>query len=75
MSLSFTQVYANMLEDVTSIRSQWEKIQYQFAEDKKETAFEKLASDAKAVTARHPKNAEPLIWEAIINATYAGVRG
>ncbi len=75
MSLSFTEAYADMLEDVISIRSQWEKIQYQFAENKKEAAFEKLAADAKAITARHPKTAEPLIWEAIINATYAGVRG
>lgn len=75
ISLSFTHAYADMLEDVISVRSQWEKIQYQFAEDKKEAAFEKLAADAAKVSASYPKQAEPLIWEAIINATYAGVRG
>jgi len=60
---------------VQVLQSEWGIANYQTAEDAKEDAFKALVDKAAALTAKHPKRAEPKIWEAIIRAGYAGAMG
>ncbi|MEK7989531.1 MAG: tetratricopeptide repeat protein [Thiotrichaceae bacterium] len=75
--VSSMAVYANdaAQQAVVQLQTKWAVAQYQTPKDKKESAFENLAKQAAEVTAKYPNQAEPLIWEAIINATYAGAKG
>lgn len=73
--LSFSNVaFAGMNEDVIQLQKSWEKLKYQTPTSLQEKGFEELLEQSKSVTAQYPDKAEPLIWQGIIEATFAGVR-
>jgi tetratricopeptide (TPR) repeat protein len=73
LSLS-NAAFAGMNEDVIQLQKSWEKLKYQTPASSQETGFEELLEQSKTVTAQYPDQAEPLIWQGIIEATFAGVR-
>lgn len=75
MVLLFTNaVFAGMNEDVVQLQKSWEKLKYQTPVAQQEKGFEELLAQSKTITAQYPDKAEPLVWQGIIEATYAGVR-
>jgi tetratricopeptide (TPR) repeat protein len=70
-----TAVADEVSDGVQALQIEWGIANYQTAEDAKEDVFKALVDKAAALTAKHPKRAEPKIWEAIIRAGYAGAMG
>ncbi len=66
---------ADISTELADVQARWDRIQYQFAEDKKEKAFEQLAEQTGQLVAAYPDQAEPLIWHGIVLSTYAGAKG
>ena len=62
-------------QHLSELQQRWAQIQYQLPKDKRADAFEKLASDATAFVHQYPGTPEPLIWEGIINSSWAGATG
>lgn len=60
---------------ILDIQHRWAEINYNLAEDKKEAAFKALETKAEGLTAQYPDRAEPLVWQAIVLSTHAGVHG
>ncbi|MCE7902113.1 MAG: hypothetical protein DYH20_05480 [Gammaproteobacteria bacterium PRO9] len=58
-----------------AVRDGWAVANYRTPEQERAAAFEKLAGQAAALTARYPQRAEGLIWEGIVLSTWAGVKG
>lgn len=61
--------------DIQELQQQWAVIKYQTAKDQQDAAFTALEAKAEAVVRAHPQTAEPLVWNAIIVSTHAGVSG
>lgn len=57
------------------IQHEWEHIHYQLPENQQQAAYTGLEEKARAFVARYPRRAEPLIWQAIVLSTHAGVKG
>ena len=73
--LSFSNAaFAGMNEDVFQLQKAWDKLKYQTPASLQEKGFEELLDQSKTVTTQYPDKAEPLIWQGIIEATFAGVR-
>lgn len=71
-----THLHATPLtDDISSLQQEWARIKYQASESEQEKLYETLAARASAVAARYPGKAEPLVWEGIINSTWAGAKG
>lgn len=65
-----------VMEKVAALQNEWARIKYQVAgDDAKVKALQLLETDAAAVTQQFPGKAEPLIWQAIILSTDAGISG
>lgn len=62
-------------QQLSGLQQRWAQIQYQAPKEQRAAAFEKLAADAAALVRQHPGAAEPLIWEGIINSSWAGATG
>jgi len=62
-------------QQLADVQQRWAQIQYQAPKDKRADAFEKLAADAATLVHQHPGSAEPLIWEGIVNSSWAGAIG
>ena len=61
---------------IAQIQQQWAVIKYQMPdEDQQEKAIDTLAGHAAALVVQFPENAEPLIWQGIVLATRAGIKG
>jgi tetratricopeptide (TPR) repeat protein len=59
-----------------SIQQAWAKVNYDTpAGDTREQAFKALEQRAEQFTQQHPTRAEALIWEGIIESSYAGAKG
>jgi tetratricopeptide (TPR) repeat protein len=59
-----------------SIQQAWAKVNYDTpAGDARAQAFETLEKRAEQFTQQHPTRAEALIWEGIIESSYAGAKG
>ena len=59
-----------------SIQQAWAKANYETpAGDARAQAFDALEKRAEAFTQQHPGRAEALIWEGIIESSYAGAKG
>jgi tetratricopeptide (TPR) repeat protein len=59
-----------------SIQQAWAKVNYETpAGDARAQAFDALEKRAEAFTQQHPTRAEALIWEGIIESSYAGAKG
>lgn len=61
--------------DVASIAHRWAHIYYLTPEKDSESAFRQLADDADQLVKARPGQAEPMVWEAIVLASYAKVEG
>ena len=62
--------------ELRAIQDGWAVANYQTTgKEAKNAAFEKLAAQASAFTAKHPQRPEPLIWEGIVLSTWAGAKG
>jgi tetratricopeptide (TPR) repeat protein len=66
---------ASVEEAVAELQHDWEVIKYQTAQAQREARFEALSDKAHTVSASFPGRAEPLIWEGIIVASWAGEKG
>ena len=66
---------ASAEEAVAEMQHDWEVIKYQTAQSQREARFEALSGKAHTVSASFPGRAEPLIWEGIIVASWAGEKG
>lgn len=62
-------------EDLSRLQHTWAKANYQLTEKYQVQAFETLLTEAESVVSQHPGDANYLIWHAIIQSTYAGVKG
>lgn len=60
---------------LNDVQQRWAQIQYQMPEAQQAKAFEALAVDAAAFVRQYPDAAEPLIWEGIVNSSWAGATG
>jgi tetratricopeptide (TPR) repeat protein len=62
--------------ELLSIQQAWAKVNYETpAGDAREQAFDALEKRAEKFTQQNPDRAEALIWEAIIESSYAGAKG
>jgi tetratricopeptide (TPR) repeat protein len=62
--------------ELLSIQQAWAKVNYETpAGDPREQAFDALEKRAEKFTQQNPDRAEALIWEAIIESSYAGAKG
>jgi tetratricopeptide (TPR) repeat protein len=62
--------------ELLSIQQAWAKANYETpAGDARKEAFDALEKRAEAFTKQHPGRAEALIWEGIIESSYAGAKG
>lgn len=66
--------FAGMDEDLVQLQKSWEKLKYQTPLAQQEKGFEELLTQSQKITSQYPGHAEPLIWEGIIEGTFAGVR-
>ncbi len=62
-------------EQLLDIQHEWAKANYQTQEDTKKKALETLTQKTAAFVSTNPGSAEALIWDGIVNSTYAGARG
>jgi tetratricopeptide (TPR) repeat protein len=62
--------------ELLSIQQAWAKVNYETpAGDARKEAFDALEKRAEAFTQQNPGRAEALIWEGIIESSYAGAKG
>lgn len=66
---------ATVEEAVIELQHDWEVIKYQTPAAEREKRFETLAAQAHRVSESFTGRAEPLIWEGIIVASWAGEKG
>lgn len=62
-------------QHLSDLQQHWAQIQYQVPKDKRADAFEKLSADAAAFVHQYPGSPEPLIWQGIIDSSWAGATG
>ena len=60
---------------IGALQQQWAVANYETPKDQQDKAFGRLTGEAESVVQANPGRAEPLIWEAIIVSTHAGVSG
>ncbi|GMQ99255.1 MAG: hypothetical protein BMS9Abin18_0071 [Zetaproteobacteria bacterium] len=75
--LAMSPVYAGSDTGVilAGIQGEWAHIKYQLPKSQRKAALRKLYARTKQIRITHPGKAEPLLWEGIILAEYAGERG
>lgn len=77
LSLASSAVWAAtpMETGVLALQHEWEAIRYQSPASEKLGRWERLAAKAKQLSAQHPQQAEPLIWQGIVLSSWAGDKG
>ena len=75
LSLISSFAIAGVEEDVSTLQKEWEKIKYQSYESSHEKSFESLIKEATKLVEQNPNRAETLIWQGIIESSYAGAKG
>lgn len=58
-----------------SLQRGWEQTNYQTPRSGRLAEMEALAARGEAIVAQCPNRAEPMVWEAIVKATTAGLKG
>lgn len=61
--------------ELRALQQAWAHVNYEVPAEARATAFEQLEKRAEKFTHDHPDRAEALIWEAIIESSYAGAKG
>jgi tetratricopeptide (TPR) repeat protein len=75
LSLISSFAMAGVEEDVSTIQKEWEKVKYQSPESSHEKGFESLIKEANQLVSQNPNRAEILIWQGIVESSYAGAKG
>ncbi|WP_194791448.1 tetratricopeptide repeat protein [Pseudomonas sp. UFMG81] len=60
---------------LSDVQQRWAQIQYRLPEPQRAAAFEALAVQSAAFVRQYPGSAEPLIWDGIVNSSWAGATG
>ena len=68
-------VWADLAPEVAALRQTWDNVNFTMKKDDQVKPLEALIEKAAAFNAAHQGNADGLIWEGIIHATYAGAKG
>lgn len=68
-------VWAAPGEGVKALQQQWAQAMYKQSGEGKEEALEKLASQSRSLVVLDPQDADALVWEGIVLASYAGAKG
>ena len=67
-----TQVFADSLQTtLLNIESEWASVYYKMPKYKQTVAYPQLLEKAVQLSSQYPNSAEPLVWQAVIKATYA----
>jgi tetratricopeptide (TPR) repeat protein len=74
-TFSTSLAIAGVEEDVSQLQKSWEKVKYQTPTTEHEKGFESLMKDADKLVIQNPNRAEVLIWQGIIESSYAGAKG
>jgi tetratricopeptide (TPR) repeat protein len=62
--------------ELLAVQQAWARVNYEMPPgDARNAAFETLEKRAEAFTHQHPTRAEALIWEGIVESSYAGAKG
>ncbi|MDR2875796.1 MAG: tetratricopeptide repeat protein [Methylobacillus sp.] len=61
--------------NIVQVQHDWAKAWYSTPENQQEAAFKTLVDRAHQVTANSSEKAEAMIWEAIVNSSYAKAKG
>jgi cytochrome c-type biogenesis protein CcmH/NrfG len=73
---SFTTFAAESFNtQLLNLQQHWVQVNYQLVDDAQEEGFENLVTQAQALVAENPKNANGLVWLGIIESSYAGAKG
>ena len=70
-----TLALADSGQTVAELQHDWAVANYQLDGDKQIEAFEALIEKSARAVAANPKSADVLIWDGIIQSTYAGTKG
>lgn len=65
---------ADLNSGLQRLEADWAKAYYSMSDNAKATAFDKLLVQSEALVKHYPDRAEPLIWQAIVVSTRAGVQ-
>jgi len=68
-------ISAEFDEQLLDIQHEWAKANYQTQGDAKKKELEALMEKTGSFVSSNPGSAEALIWDGIVNSTYAGARG
>ncbi len=61
--------------DLSQLAQAWDQANFTYDGDNREKALSALAEKAEALSADWPNRAEPLVWEGIVLASWAGAKG
>ncbi len=79
LGLTLLAFNANAAEDLAprllALQQGWAKANYQTPKADQDAAFTLLTDEAGSLVKAFPNRAEPMVWEAIIMSTHAGVKG
>jgi len=75
LCLTVLPAWAAIPADLAAVRTAWAQIKYQLPKDQRGDAYQKLQNRAQRVSAAHPGQAAPLVWQAIVSASLADERG
>lgn len=75
-TLAFASLNAVAFEgDIFSLKNRWENTVTQMPANQREETLKALASEAEQLASQYPNEAEVLIWQGIVLASYARERG
>ena len=70
-----SMVHAETSQMVTQLQTRWAEVKYELPVKAQEKSFAELAAQADAAALAEPANADVLIWQGIIHASFAGAKG
>jgi tetratricopeptide (TPR) repeat protein len=73
--ITSTNVIASALDDVAQLQKGWAEANYTLKNKAQITAFETLIQQADKAVITNADSVEVLIWQGVIKASYAGVKG
>jgi tetratricopeptide (TPR) repeat protein len=73
--ITSSNVIAGALDDVAQLQKGWEEANYSLKDKAQISAFETLIQQADKAVIANTDSVEVLIWQGVIKASYAGVKG
>ena len=75
-TLALAPLSASAFEgEIFSLKNRWEHTVTQMPANQREETLKALASEAEQLASQHPNEADVLIWQGIVLASYARERG